>query len=346
MLSIPSKRARRAFTLVELLVVIAIIGILIGMLLPAVQQVREAARRIECGNNLRQVALAAINYESAHMSFPPGMEQEFLNGTTSGPLGSNDGFQGHSVFYFILPFIEANNVFTGMNREVAKANRVETPAELRAAAVIPAYLCPSDTLGTEALPHPSTGTPEEYYGGTSYKANGGGRPIFATSATNDGMFMATGPDARSASGAPQGTEVEFGQISDGSSNTVLFGEASHLDDNFDTFNDAGYTSDDTIRGWSRWYPGGGDTGLSNIMGGAFAPINYRIPWAFGEPGAPSSRGAWFIFQDQRLSSFGSNHPGGANLVYADGSTHFINDDITQNILLLRCQRNDGLVISE
>ena len=327
---------RSAFTLVELLVVIAIIGILIGMLLPAVQQVREAARRTACSNNVRQIALGALNYESSRMEFPPGVEQENLNGS----------FQGHSVFYFLLPFIEQQNVFNTMDKEVPLNNRVSSVDDLRASAVIPAYLCPSDDLGEESLPFPSTGTPEEFYGGTSYRANGGTRPLFASSATNDGIFMAVGSAARKASDAPTGIEVTFGNISDGSSNTVLFGELYHVDKNFDTFNDAGYTSDSTIRGWSRWYPAGGDAGLSNIMGGAFAPVNYTIPWAFGESGAPSSRNAWFIFQDQRLSAFGSGHLGGANLVYGDGSTHFIGEDIAQNILRLRCVRNDGEVISD
>lgn len=334
---------RTAFTLVELLVVIAIIGILIGMLLPAVQQVREAARRTQCANNLRQVALAAINYESAHMKFPPGYEQELI---TDADPSENNGFQGHSVFYYILPFIEANNVFQGMDRAVPRANRAATLAELRSSAVIPAFDCPSDTLGGESIPWPSTGTPEEFYGGTSYRANAGSRPFFATSSLNDGMFMAVGPAARKAADAPEGIEVGFGGITDGSSNTVLFGEMSHLDRNFDTFTDAGWTSGSTIRGWSRWYPAGGDVGLGNIMGGSFAPINYRIPWADGESGAPGSRGEWFQFQDLRLSSFGSNHPGGANLVYADGSVHFLTDNTSQNILQLRCQRSDGQVIPE
>lgn len=329
------------FTLVELLVVIAIIGILIGMLLPAVQQVREAARRTQCANNLRQVALAAMNYESAHMEFPPGYEQEFISNADS---SDDNGFSGHSVFYHILPFIEANNVFRGMDQQIPKANRVATVAELRASSVIPSFICPSDTLGNESIPWPSTGTPEEFYGGTSYRANAGSRPFFATSSLNDGMFMAVGPAARKASAAPEGIEVGFGDINDGSSNTVLFGEMSHLDPNFDTFTAAGWTSGSTIRGWSRWYPAGGDVGLANIMGGSFAPINYRIPWADGESGAPGSRNEWFQFQDLRLSSFGSNHPGGANLAYADGSVHFLTDSTSQNILQLRCQRSDGEVI--
>lgn len=325
---------RKAFTLVELLVVIAIIGILIGMLLPAVQQVREAARRTSCANNIRQLGLAAMNYEGAFRKFPPGYTQERISGR----------YQGHSVFYFLLPYMEANNIFDNMDPQVPINNRDAVADGTRTAAVIPSFLCPSDALPDTALPFPSTGTPSEWYGGVSYRANGGARPIFASSATNDGVFMATGPDARKAASAPAGQELKMAAITDGSSNTILFGEFYHLDRNFDTFTDAGWTSGSTIEGWSRWYPSGGDTGLANIMGGAFSPINYRIPWAHGESGAPTSQFAWYIFQDQRLSSFGSGHPAGANFVFADGSTRFVTQNVAQNILLLQCQRADGEVI--
>ena len=335
-----AKKLRRGFTLVELLVVIAIIGILIGLLLPAVQQVREAARRTQCANNIRQLAIASHNYESAFGEFPPGLEQEFISAS------QNSGFQGHSAFYYLLPFMEQDNLFNTFDRDVPRANRAFTVDAGLAGTPVATLLCPSDLLPSAPIPYPSTGTPEEYYGGTSYRLNGGQRPIFSTSSTNDGMFMATGPNARKAATAPDGVEVTMGQIRDGSSNTVLFGEFYHFDPNFDTFTDAGWTSGSKIVGWSRWYPAGGDVGLANIMGGAFAPINYRIPWAHGEAGAPGSRGAWFIFQEQRLSSFGSGHPAGCNLAYGDGSTHFIAETISQNVLRQRCQRNDGEVIAE
>ncbi|MEM9410911.1 MAG: DUF1559 domain-containing protein [Planctomycetota bacterium] len=334
---------QKAFTLVELLVVIAIIGILIGMLLPAVQQVREAARRTACSNNMRQLGLAAHNYESTNEKFPSGYTQEFLSNSD---CPDNSGYQGHSVFYYLLPFVEANNVFNGMDPNCPKSNRVSDPEFNQAAAVIATYLCPSDVLGDESLPWPSTGTPQEYYGGTSYRANGGERPIFATFATNDGMFMATGPDARKSSSAPNGKEVGIRDVFDGTSQTFLFGEFYHLDANFDTFTDAGWTSGSRIAGWSRWYPAGGDVGLSNLMGGAFAPINYEIPWAHGQPGAPSSRQAWWVFQDQRLSSFSSGHPRGANFTLTDGSVTFVNQNLSQNVLRLRCERGDGEIIPE
>ena len=338
-----SARNKRAygFTLVELLVVIAIIGILIGMLLPAVQQVREAARRTSCANNIRQLALASMNYEGALGKFPPGLEQEYL---PSSVAGSNSGYQGHSVFYYLLPYIEQNNLYNTMDRQIPKANRAATPDGGLAATVVPAFKCPSDQLPDTPIPYPSSGTPSEYYGGTSYRANGGERPIYATRATNDSMFMAVGPAARKAYSAPIGVEVKIASVLDGTSNTILFGEFHHYDPNFDSFTDAGWNSGSKIVGWSRWYPAGGDVGLGNIMGGAFAPINFRIPWAYGEPGAPTSQSAWYIWQDQRLSAFGSGHPQGANFAFTDGSTRYLSSTLAQNVLRLMCERADGEVI--
>ncbi len=341
MYSQSSVHRRRAFTLVELLVVIAIIGILIGMLLPAVQQVREAARRTSCANKIRQLSLAVMNYESAMRDFPPGYEQEYLSSSLVG--SQNSGYQGHSVFYYLLPYIEQNNLYDTMDKNVPKANVAATVADGLASTMIDALVCPSDQLPERSVPYPSTGTPSEYYGSTSYRANGGERPVYATRSTNDGMFMCVGPSARKAWTAPDGIEVKFSSVLDGTSNTIMFGEFFHYDKNFDTFSANGWNSGSKIDGWSRWYPAKGDIGLSNIMGGAFAPINYRIPWAYGEPGAPTSQGSWYIYQDQRLSSFGSGHAQGANVTNGDGSTRFLRESISQNILRLLCERSDGQV---
>ncbi|MFQ3591726.1 MAG: DUF1559 domain-containing protein [Gemmataceae bacterium] len=329
---------RRGFTLIELLVVIAIIAILIGLLLPAVQKVRDAAARMQCQNNLKQLGLGCHNFEGTFNAFPSGFTQDRIP-APSGP------FQGHSVFYFLLPYIEQENLFRSMDAAVPINNRTNVPG-VRAGTAVKTFLCPADVLPQDGiLPHPSlSATPSEFYGATSYRANGGSRPVFATSATNDGVFMATGTAARRAPGAPMGQQVRLSDILDGTSNTLLFGERSSLDPNFDTFTAAGWNSGSTIVGWSRWYPSGGDAGLGNLMGGAFAPINYRTPFAHGQAGAPTTQSAWFVFQDQRLSSFGSQHTGGANFVFCDGSVRFLPNSTSQSVLGLYCMRADGQVI--
>jgi len=323
---------RRGFTLVELLVVIAIIATLIGLLLPAVQSAREAARRMKCASNLRQISLGAVSYHDVRKKFPPGYTQERFGG----------GYEGHSVFYFLLPFIEEKSLFDSMDPERPRRN-VSRVANEKSGAALAVFSCPSANF-PEGNPHAYRAN--EWYGATSYRGNGGSRPIFATSSTNDGMFMATGDAARKASTAPPGLEVRLKDVLDGTSKTLLFAEFAHSDNNFNSFTDAGWNSGSTISTWSRWYPAGGDIGLGNLLCGAFAPVNYRTPFGHGESGAPRSRSQWYVYQDQRLSSIGSVHGNGANVGFADGSVRFLGDSVPQSVLALLCTRSDGMPIPE
>lgn len=185
-------RRRSAFTLVELLVVVAIIGILIGMLLPAVAAVRAAARRTACMNQLRQLGVASFNYESAHGHFPPGITDD------------DDNHQDalHTGFVFLLPFIEQGNLFGQI--DVRQSWRSPANQALENASV-PLFNCPDS---------PSI---VEQNGGVSGQANdyafSKGNDAFLTDRPPSGMFGIN-------------SKVSYGQIADGSSNTFLIGEAA------------------------------------------------------------------------------------------------------------------------
>ncbi len=325
-------KVRRAFTLIELLVVIAIIAVLIALLLPAVQQAREAARRSQCLNNMKQLGLAIHNYHDAHQIFPPGYTQESQSGV----------FQGHSGFYFILPYIDQANLHATFDSN-HPINGKSTVPGMRAASVVPIFLCPSES-GSRDLASYVSGGSTFLHGKTCYRMNGGSRPVFATSSTNDGVFMCIGPGARKATAAPKGICVNTALVMDGTSNTIAFGEHGLIDDNFDTF--LSWNSNSLLKDWTWWYPAGGDNGLQDFMCGSFAPVGYKTPWKKGDPGAPTTQSAWFTYQDMRISAIGSPHTGGANITLCDGSSRFVSNSMSQVVLGYLCQRSDGNVVGD
>lgn len=192
------KQTRTAFTLVELLVVIAIIGVLVGLLLPAVQAAREAARRMQCTNHLKQIALACHNYQSAFRSFPPSAIVN-LNTTSTGNNGSW-GVHGR-----ILPFLEQGNVYDMVDLSLAWDGQSSIDG-----LQIPIYACPSDPGSGEVRTF-SDGRPSLYP--TSYGFNFGRWFVFdpATRKGGDGMFYPNG-------------RLSFRDCRDGSSQTLLTAE--------------------------------------------------------------------------------------------------------------------------
>src|SRR5262245_22297713 len=211
---------RRGFTLVELLVVIAIIGVLLALLLPAVQKVREAANRMVCANNLRQIALATHYFHDTYEKFPTG-----------GPLPVNVGgipTGGTNLWVELLPYFEQDNLHNEWdycdNRNNVAGGRNATQAQ-----VIKLLICPSDALPQTVVENTATVAPHwscGFYGMSSYGGNAGTRSAPAGAApafpgiSRDGIFWID-------------SCVGLKDITDGTSNTLLFGERYHRDPAFD-----------------------------------------------------------------------------------------------------------------
>ncbi len=223
------RRQQDGFTLIELLVVIAIIAVLIALLLPAVQSAREAARRAQCVNNLKQIALAAHNYESAQGSFPIGNRGLQLVYPGLPPCGILDGSSypvGHTAFVFIMPFMEDGVVYNAFNiiRTYSSLSNVTALGTKLAS-----YICPSDT---DASPDP-TGAID-----VTQASYGTSRGLYETLAINWATTPTLpDPNGQYASTCNQGPgdgmfSVEWAhkiqQVTDGLSNTFLFGEMSRF----------------------------------------------------------------------------------------------------------------------
>ena len=326
-------RRRSGFTLIELLVVIAIIAILIGLLLPAVQKVREAAARASCQNNMHQLALSAMNYESANQYFPPGWVAPNpvyavpAAGIVMGPPLAETP-RCTNVMVELLPYIEQGNLqknwdYTVNNNNLATTSNPNGPA----GQVVKIFLCPSSIVAQNPTAIVSGAT----YGLNSY-GGVGGRISF--SARTVGMPTVPKTDGTYPQ-PPAPAAINYGEtihatldgifytnsrvrivgIADGASNTMMFGERQHKDPAFDAM----YTTFPII-GWSGWAWVNQENALGDFLVGACRPINWMVP--VGSTGPSSSNNTWVR---QKLSSMSSGHTGGANVAMADGSVRFLRD---------------------
>lgn len=283
---------RRGFTLVELLVVIAIIGILVGLLLPAVQAAREAARRMQCSNNLKNLMLATLNYEDSFKRFPHGHHHR---GLFDGDATNQFGGSAFGWGYAVLPYLEQGNLFNQFDSRFPLPEKTITRNGLLAATPLPIFSCPSDTKPPTFNDGGITPSATSSYKGVAGSYDGYGHA--SGTATGDrtrhnGMFNV---DARG--------QFKFSDIADGTSNTIGIAEAR-------------WRMDANGRNRSRIY-GGSDNIQYAINAVTTTIVNGE--WAMN----------WMAVQGnpQPHRAAGSEHTGGAQFGYMDGSVRFISQNI-------------------
>jgi prepilin-type N-terminal cleavage/methylation domain-containing protein/prepilin-type processing-associated H-X9-DG protein len=326
---------RSGFTLIELLVVIAIIGILISLLLPAVQKVREAANRMACSNNLKQLGLAAHNYHDANQSFPPGLK------TNPYP------YYGSTVFAYLLSYLEQDPLAKKWDYETAAGAIQDTrdangnaTKDAPSATRLKILVCPSDavTENPVELTYQATGYSTGWFGVTSYLGNCGTYSTYFQDpgVKADGIFYQAGPGSFP---QPGQSPCRIADVTDGMSSTLMFGERYHYDPNFDRLlaPPASDRSRYPIRKWAAWGWTGGGNGTTHVLGCSRVRINYMTP-----ANAPVE----FNSVNLRMSAFGSGHTQGANFAFADGSVKFINERIPDITLRNLSTRSGGEVVNE
>jgi len=295
----------RGFTLIELLVVIAIIAVLIALLLPAVQSAREAARRIQCTNNLKQIGVATHNYISANNVFPQGIMYQI------NPEAKNGCYTSGSWLLSMAQYFEQSNVYNAMNFSV----NVFTPQNTTVSAVGQSMLwCPSDSVITNLqFTYPAgtvVATPLTVYYSSYAGCTGQWFQWFGLTATSDAaaaacQFGTAYPATQTNGLIYMLSAVSMASVTDGTSNTILSGERAH-----------GKFPSTDIYCWNWWTSGNfGDTLFT-----AFYPMNpfNKIPDFCCLDSGP----------DAYVASAASFHPGGANFGFADGSVKFLKDSIS------------------
>jgi prepilin-type N-terminal cleavage/methylation domain-containing protein/prepilin-type processing-associated H-X9-DG protein len=283
---------RAGFTLIELLVVIAIIAVLIGLLLPAVQKVRAAAARVQCTNNLKQLGLAAHNYHDVQAAFP--MADNY-----------SQGLIYTAVFIPLLPYLEQDALY---KRGYATTPYFDnTGPNSLGATPLAVLVCPSDS----GLPSPAVvqwpGT-NWYYGVTSYRPNTTGRSAFDPSWGTDGVIL---PDPVVVPGT---SPVKIAAITDGTSNTLLFGEFSNFDRNWPGYASLFGSTDVPLSLWASSWDG---QAFFTPYGGGYYPLNSKLP------PVPADLTTAVVYFQARINTYGSDHTGGASFAFCDGSVHFL-----------------------
>ncbi|MCX7428070.1 MAG: DUF1559 domain-containing protein [Planctomycetia bacterium] len=315
------------FTLVELLVVIAIIGILIALLLPAVQAAREAARRMQCGNKLKQIGLAMHAYNAAHGVFPTGG----LANTDTRPPSGSETLQGAGWSILILPYLEQLTLYKQFDFSLPFSARIVdgSPNQLKQWQPNSAFQCPSDPNSKPDVPN------SNYYG----CAGGGIDGEAACSSRSDRLrvFFTNGVFYLN-------SKVRIRDISDGTSNVFLAGETIYCNLLTGEIDDYGTSSNGMSWSWAstvQVYSGGGYSYLASCAA-AVDPIN--LPISGSGPKLDASRAydpAMALNYHVPMRGFGSFHPGGCQMMMADGSIHFASEAMDLAVYRDLGARDDG-----
>ena len=312
---------RLAFTLVELLVVIAIIGMLVGLLLPAVQQAREAARQMQCGNNLKQMGLASLNHESTTKSLPTGGWTAFWTGDPDMAFGLT---QPGGWAYSLLPYMEQQALWALGQDGVEEINATqENNASTRAQSPINVFLCPSRRTnklypykGVKLCNMASTSeVGKNDYAGNSADGNSFPSGMSQSSPNTNSGGTNIQPNTNNKGVIFSKSNVQIGEIRDGTSNTMLVGEKYVQPEHYET---GGATGDDLTQ-----VQGADDDSLRNT---ASLPRQDRSQFNSG-------------------GLFGSVHAGSFGAVLCDGSVQRISYSIDQETFLYLGRRADGQVFT-
>ena len=352
--SIHNDRRRRAFTLIELLVVIAIIAVLIALLLPAVQQAREAARRTQCKNNLKQLGLAFHNYHDVFSTFPPGYVTNYTNWrTVNSVAGDREGFivstnnmADWTWSAMILPYIDQAAAFNvlDVNRRPAAVALTNQAAVSALTSPMAAFRCPSDVGpgvndGSRDVQTDTSGAGtggamintivSNYVG--SHRGHDSSLHVVSTQQLGNelGIF---GPNTR----------TKLRDITDGTSNTLLAGERAWSYSGVNPLDGAVLKVD-------------ARAGLAIVMRSSKTPdrtctgCGYTDALATTGPGINSGNiidGTGNVAHGRIRGGYSSNHPGGAQFLLCDGACRFISENTSQAILRDLARRGDGNVIGE